>query len=146
MAYQEDLVDTQMVEKADEVADDVEHSVGGGGGRRVSVSISAEVGGDAAVAEGREVEKLVAPRVPELREAVEEEDRRACPYRRYVHVYAICAYSGVLYLLHLHLSLLLVFLGLSLRHTHTHTDIYIYKRGLLGFIVVFMMFSQSYLM
>lgn len=80
MGDQEDLVDTQMVEKADEVADDVERSVGGGRGRRVSLSKSAEVGGYAAVAEGREVEKLVAPRVPELREAVEEEDHWASTY------------------------------------------------------------------
>jgi hypothetical protein len=42
----------------------------------------------------------MAPRVPKLRKAVEEDDHRAGTYRRYVHVYAIFGYNGVLYLLH----------------------------------------------
>ena len=43
MANQEDLVDTQMVNKANKVTNDVKHGVGGGGGRSVSVTISTEV-------------------------------------------------------------------------------------------------------
>ena len=61
MANQEDLVDTQMVNKANKVTNDVKHGVGGGGGRSVSVTISTEVWGNATVAMGREGEKLVAP-------------------------------------------------------------------------------------
>ncbi|CAI0423389.1 unnamed protein product, partial [Linum tenue] len=71
---QEDLVDLEGVEEADQVADDVEGGVFGRRRGRVGVAVPAEVRGDAAVAEGGEGEELVAPRVPELREAVEEED------------------------------------------------------------------------
>ena len=61
MANQESLVNTQMVKEANKVTDDVERGVGGGGGRRVSVTVATEVRGDATVAKGREGEKLVAP-------------------------------------------------------------------------------------
>lgn len=100
MADQEDLLDTKLVKKGDEVSDDVESCVRGRGGWGVGVTIAAKVGGDAAIAVGGEVEKLVSPRVPELREAMEEEDHWAFPYRRHVHVYAICGDSCVLYFLH----------------------------------------------
>lgn len=46
--------------------------------RGVGVAVAAEVGGDAAVAAGGEVEELVPPRVPKLREAMEEEDGGRC--------------------------------------------------------------------
>lgn len=76
--------------------------------RGVGVAVAAEVGGDAAVATGGEVEELVAPRVPELGEAMEEEDggRRRTTIRRaglgYVHVDAIDAQSRVLDCFHGH--------------------------------------------
>ena len=101
MADQEDLVDTQMVKKANKVTGDVDPGVGGGGGWGVGVAISTEVRGYATVAKGGEGEKLVAPWVPEVREAVKEEDHWACTYWSYVHIYAICGNCCVLYLLHL---------------------------------------------
>ena len=58
------------VDERDEVADDVEDGirpdvVGGFG-----VAVAAEIGGDGAVDTGGEGEDLVAPRVPQLGEAV----------------------------------------------------------------------------
>ena len=82
MTHQEDLVDTQMVKQANKVTNNVERGVGGERGRGISVAISAEVGGDAAVAMGGQEEKLVAPWVSELRKAVEEEYDWACPQGR----------------------------------------------------------------
>ena len=52
MADQEDLVDTQMIKKANKVTDNVEKGVRGGGGRRVSVTEATEVRGYATVAMG----------------------------------------------------------------------------------------------
>lgn len=76
--------------------------------RGVGVAVATEVGGDAAVAKGGEVEELMAPSVPELGEAMEEEDggRRRTTIRRaslgYVHVDAIDAQSRVLDCFHGH--------------------------------------------
>lgn len=79
----------ECVNEGDEVADDVEHGVGGHVGRGVGIAEASEVGGDGAVAAVGEGEDLVAPRVPEFREAMEEEDYRALPLLGYVHVDAI---------------------------------------------------------
>lgn len=46
-------------------------------GRRVGVAVPAEVGGEAAESPAGEVLHLVPPRVPELRESVQEQHRRA---------------------------------------------------------------------
>jgi len=73
MAHQKNSLDSQSVEKPDEVGDDVEGGVRGSVGRGVGVAVAAEVGGDGPVAHGGEGQKLVAPRVPKLREAVEEQ-------------------------------------------------------------------------
>ena len=105
VAHEEDPIQTKCVQEGYEVADDVEDGVTGGGGRRVGVAVAAEVGGDGTVAAGGSREHLVAPRVPELREAVEEEHRRAGARLRNVHVYAVDEDCPMLYLLHLHLSL-----------------------------------------
>jgi hypothetical protein len=64
------------VEERDEVADDVEDGVGGRIRRRGGAAVAPEIGRDAAVAARGEVAHLVAPRVPELREAVHEQHRR----------------------------------------------------------------------
>lgn len=45
-------------------------------GRRVGVAVPAEVGGEAAESPAGEVLHLVPPRVPELRESVQEQHRR----------------------------------------------------------------------
>lgn len=71
-----DLALAEDVEEGDEVADDVEDGVGCVVGRGVGVAVATEVGCHAAVAVAGEGEDLVAPGVPELREAMEEEDRR----------------------------------------------------------------------
>ena len=76
MAHQEHLLDAEGVEEADDISDDVDGGVGGGGGRGVGVAVAAEVGCDGAVPEGGEGEQLVPPRVPQLREAVQEEHHR----------------------------------------------------------------------
>ena len=89
MTHEEDLAETERVEEGDEVAHDVESGVAGRGGRGVGVAVAAEVGGDGAVAEGGEGEELVAPWVPELWEAVEEEDWWAFTNLCNVHVYAV---------------------------------------------------------
>jgi len=64
MAHQKHLVDAQSIEKPNEVGHNVEGGVRGSGGRGVGVAVAAEVGGDGAVADGGERQKLVAPRVP----------------------------------------------------------------------------------
>jgi len=70
------LCELEVVKERDDVADDVEDGVGGGVGRRGGVAVAAEVGGQRAEPTGVERGHLVAPREPELREAVEEEHRR----------------------------------------------------------------------
>jgi hypothetical protein len=68
-----DLREPEVVEERDEVPDDVEDGVGGRVLRRGGPSVAAEVGRDAAVAARRQVPHLVAPRGPQLREAVHEQ-------------------------------------------------------------------------
>jgi hypothetical protein len=64
------------VEERDDVADDMEDGVGVRFRRRGGAAVASEVGCHAAVAARGEVAHLVAPRVPELREAVHEQHRR----------------------------------------------------------------------
>ena len=73
MAHQKNSLDSQSVDKPDEVGDDVEGGVRGSVGRGVGVAVAAEVRGDGPVARSGEGQKLVAPHVPNLREAVEEQ-------------------------------------------------------------------------
>jgi ribosomal protein S13 len=68
-------VDAERVEQGDDVADDVEGGVGRDVGRRGGAAVAAEVRRHAAVAPRGQVRHLVAPRVPELREAVQEHHR-----------------------------------------------------------------------
>jgi hypothetical protein len=68
-----DLREAEVVEERDEVPDDVEDGVGGRVRRRGGPAVAAEVGRDAAVAARRQVTHLVAPRGPQLREAVHEQ-------------------------------------------------------------------------
>jgi len=70
------LAEAEHVEERDDVADDVEGGVGGDVGRRAGAAVAAEVGRHAAVAPRGQVLHLVAPRVPELREAVQEYHHR----------------------------------------------------------------------
>ena len=72
VANQENFLDSEMIEEADEVSNDVERRIGGGRRRHVGVAEAAEIGGYGSEALGGEKEELVAPWVPELREAVEE--------------------------------------------------------------------------
>jgi hypothetical protein len=69
------LWESEVVEERDQVADDVEDGVGGWVGGNRGVSVAAEVGGQRAEAAGGERGHLVAPGEPQLREAVDEEDR-----------------------------------------------------------------------
>jgi len=101
MTHQKNLLDSQSVEKPDEVGDDVEDGVWGSVGRSVGVAVAAEVRGDGPVARSGEGQKLVAPRVPELREAVEEQYHWAWPNGCHVHVYSIRTHRFLLYFLHL---------------------------------------------
>lgn len=70
MTHKKHLINTKMIKQPNKVADYMECSVLSGGRRGISVAVAAKVGGDATVAKGREREELVAPAVPELREAV----------------------------------------------------------------------------
>jgi hypothetical protein len=70
------LCELEVVKERDQVADDVEDGVGGGVGGHRRVAVATEVGSQRAEAAGGERGHLVAPREPELREAVDEEDRR----------------------------------------------------------------------
>ena len=65
------------VQEGDEISDDVEGGVAVG--RSVGVAVAAEVGGDGSESEGGEGEDLVAPGVPELGEAMAEEDEWGRP-------------------------------------------------------------------
>lgn len=71
------LGEGEVIEEGDEVSDDVEDGVGGGVVGDGGVAVAAEVGGEGAEAAGGEGGHLVAPRQPELREAMDEEHRRA---------------------------------------------------------------------
>lgn len=71
MTHQKYLFDAESIKKPDEVADDMEGGVGRSRGRGVCVAISAKVRGDGTVAKGGEIEKLMTPAIPKLREAVE---------------------------------------------------------------------------
>ena len=114
MAHQKDLFDTEFIEETDKVTDDEECRVGRDGGRGVGVAVATKVRGNSAVAAGREVEELLAPGVPEFREAVKEKDGWAGPYRCHVHVYAVRGHCCVLYFLHFSETLTVVCLILGL--------------------------------
>lgn len=93
------LAMTEVVEEADEVADEVRDGVGGGAEGGVGVTVATEVGGDGAEAGGGEGGHLVAPGVPRLREAVEEEHQvGALPLLRHVHPYPVRPYPAVAHL------------------------------------------------
>jgi hypothetical protein len=70
------LWEAEVVEERDHVADKMEDGVGLWVGGDGGVAVAAEVGGQRAEAAGGERGHLVAPREPQLREAVDEEDRR----------------------------------------------------------------------
>lgn len=78
MPHQEHVVDTQMIKQTDEVADDAVGRIGRRRWRGIGVSVATEIGGDGTVSKTREREKLVAPRVPELWEPMEEQNHRSC--------------------------------------------------------------------
>lgn len=73
-------MDTQFIKEADEVTDKMECRVRRDRGWGVGVAVSTKVWGNGTVAAGREIEELVAPGIPEFREAVNEENCWACPY------------------------------------------------------------------
>ena len=79
----------------------MERGVSGGGGGGRSLAEAAKVGGDGAVAGGSEGGNLVAPRVPELGEAVEEEHDRAGAFLRHVHGDAVHLHFPPRYPVHL---------------------------------------------
>ena len=89
-----------MIKKANKVADDMMSSIGGGRRRHVRVAKAAEVRGYGSEAIGGEEEELMAPWVPELREAMKEEHRRAGADGSNVHIDAIGGNYFVLYVLH----------------------------------------------
>lgn len=103
VADQENTIDGEIVEKAEEVADDVEDGVGGKEDGGIGVAIATKVGSKDTVAKVGEELELVAPRVPELGEAVEEENGGAgsCSADGSdVHIYAIGEDGSVLDVVH----------------------------------------------
>lgn len=106
MAHQENLVNTQMVNQPHEVADDVERRVGRRRRRRVAVTEAPEVRSYGSVPQRWQSKHLVAPRVPELWEAMEEENRWTGPDWSDVHVYAVCFNRRMLNFLHCCFALL----------------------------------------
>lgn len=61
MAYQENLIDSEMIKDSNEIADYVVRCIGGGRRRHIGVAEAAEVRGYGSEALGSEKEKLVAP-------------------------------------------------------------------------------------
>ena len=76
MAHQKHLLNPHFVKHPHQVPHDVQGGVLVGGRRRVGVAVAAEVRGDGSIPGGWEEINLVAPWVPELREAVQEENWR----------------------------------------------------------------------
>lgn len=86
------LGEAEVVEERDDIADDVEDGVGCRVSRGAGVAQAAEVGGQGAeAARGH----LVTPRQPELREAVQEEHRRAGGGTLLGHVEGQAVHVGV---------------------------------------------------
>ena len=72
--------------------------IGGG----IGVAVAPEFGSHGSLAERGEGVELVAPRVPKLGEAMEEENDWTFSFLREVNVDAVCPYSSVLYSISLH--------------------------------------------
>ena len=71
-----------------------------GGGRGRSVAVAAEIGCNGPETAGGESADLVAPRVPELGEAVDKHHHGAGAFLRHVHVNAVDGQLSVLDALH----------------------------------------------
>lgn len=90
VAHQKHLLHLEGVQQRHQVSHDVEDRVAAGRRWSIAVPVPAEVGDDGAIPLRGEVEHLVAPRVPQLWEAVEEEyGRRPFAQLRHVHVDAV---------------------------------------------------------
>lgn len=102
MTHQKDLVNLHGIKKRDEVTHHMEWGVVSGARGWVRVAIAPQVGCYGTVPGCGRGEKLVAPWVPEFREAMEEEDCALFGFSNlgYVYVYVVCLYCFVLYLLH----------------------------------------------
>lgn len=79
----------EAINELNQIADNMENRVIHGVGRGVGVAEAAEVGRDGSVPQRGEAVHLVTPGVPQLREAVEEEDNRPVALFRNVHVDAV---------------------------------------------------------
>lgn len=103
MSHQEDFLISRAkgLNERYEVSDDVEAGVARGVGGGVRLAVAAEIRRHGAVAQGGEELHLVAPGVPQLREAVQEEDHGALPFLRHVHVDPVNVHGFVLDAFHL---------------------------------------------
>ena len=97
------LISSYGVQERDEISDHVEICVARRVGRRVRVALAAQVRRHGSVAKRGQGLDLVPPGVPELGEAVEQQDHRALTFLGYVHVDAVDFDRLVLYSLHLFL-------------------------------------------
>ena len=84
--YEGGRVVAEVVEQAVEIAGELVRPVVGDLGRVRAAAVAAQVGGVGAIARVGQRAELVAPRVPELREAVAEHDRRPVDGARRRHV------------------------------------------------------------
>ena len=105
MSHHEHLIGADGVQHSDDVAKDVKVSVAGDVGGGVGVAVAPEVGSHGSVAERGEGVELVAPGVPKLGEAMEEENDWTFSFLREVNVDSVCPYSSVLYSISLHFQI-----------------------------------------
>ena len=79
VADDDGLLDAEGVQNADRIGGQVAHGVASTALRRIRAAVSAHVGRDGVEAGGGQRGKLLSPGIPELGEAVQEQDERSAP-------------------------------------------------------------------
>lgn len=98
----------KMIEKTDEITNYVKSCVRRGSNGRISISKSSQIRCKNTVAMvGQEV-NLMAPGIPDFREAMKKQDERSSSLFNYVHPYPICSDPVVIHIHHHHHGVLLV--------------------------------------
>ena len=105
MAYKKHLLNPKLIQSPNQIADNMEGGVGSMRSRGVRVAIASEVRRDGSIPDGGKVEKLVAPWVPQLGEAMKKKNDGAIAYWGNMHFDAISVDGGVLNRIHGKLTL-----------------------------------------
>lgn len=85
----EHLLDGEVIEEGDEIADDVEPGVRGRGKGGVGVAEASQIGGDGVEAMAGEELNLTVPSEPGLREAMEKQHKRSRSFLSNVDPYSV---------------------------------------------------------